>query len=116
MIEKKRTSSLRCSPPADIHVNIPGDLPYAVRTRELAESPPDHRMTDEFREEIGAEHGASSERDSRAREDCSTHEDRMGIEWVKFHQNLERRRWKKYLPKLCKKIKNGCDVVSPDWA
>ena len=69
MIEKKRTSSLRCSPPADIHVNIPEDLPYAVRTRELAESPPDHRMTDEFREEIGTEHSDSSERDSRVREE-----------------------------------------------
>ena len=62
MIEKKRTSSLRCSPPADIHVNIPEDLPYAVRTRELAESPPDHRTTDEIREEIDAKQNTRSDR------------------------------------------------------
>ena len=41
---------------------IPGDLPYAVRTRELAESPPDHRTTDEIREEIDAKQNTRSDR------------------------------------------------------
>lgn len=62
MRDEKRTSSLRCSPPADIHVNIPEDLPYVVRTRELAESTPDHRTTDEIREEIDAEQNTRSDR------------------------------------------------------